>query len=561
MSRSDVFLRFMQSLSIRVRSRKIQRFSLNYPQQVVWRKIAAKLDAREKVWLIILKARREGISTLSEALLLTLASTEELYNASVMAHESKATKKIASMADLMIEQSPLKHVVKVSGTQRQIGRSLLDISTAGSPDANRGSDISGLHGSEVAMWPHPEALTATLQCVPPDDSLCILESTAKGKVGNGELFYDEWMRASSNSDENSDFLPIFLSWFDMPDYRMPGYTFDDLSALTFEEQELVRQFSLSAEQLAWRRRWIVTYCQGNLDKFHQEYPSTPDEAFISSGLPFFRSGDLYFLQQYVWEGKQYRIETNGRLIEDELGPVTIYVMPQIGHQYVIGADSSMGIADDERSKSTMQVLDMETLEQVAEYSAASAPHILGKHMVGMGRLYHDALLCPEVQGNAGGGGREVLRYIQDCDYWNLHRWSGSGPDQIQPKSGHLYGWETNSRTRPRMLTRIREVIDEQTAVIHSAALIKQLADFGENDEGRLEAQQGHDDLLFAYGIALVSRSENYYKQVMAPKRHDFNFEAAGMKPLKNFETDDAEHLAEVKRGGRHVLPDADVRTY
>jgi hypothetical protein len=40
--------------------------------------------------------------------------------------------------------------------------------------------------------------------------------------------------------------------------------------------------------------------------------------------------------------------------------------------------------------------------------------------------------------------------------------------------------------------------------------MKQLSDFGEKDSGRMEAMSGHDDLLMAYGIALVSRSENYF---------------------------------------------------
>ena len=61
-----------------------------------------------------------------------------------------------------------------------------------------------------------------------------------------------------------------------------------------------------------------------------------------------------------------------------------------------------------------------------------------------------------------------------------------------------------------MLARVREAVMEGSAVIHSAKLLRQLADFGENDSGRLEARVGHDDLLFAWGIALMSRSENYF---------------------------------------------------
>jgi hypothetical protein len=51
---------------------------------------------------------------------------------------------------------------------------------------------------------------------------------------------------------------------------------------------------------------------------------------------------------------------------------------------------------------------------------------------------------------------------------------------------------------------------ERSAVIHSRRLLTQLASFGEADSGRMESLAGHDDLLFAWGIALVSRTENYF---------------------------------------------------
>lgn len=64
-----------------------------------------------------------------------------------------------------------------------------------------------------------------------------------------------------------------------------------------------------------------------------------------------------------------------------------------------------------------------------------------------------------------------------------------------------------------MLARIREVVMEKSAVIHSRRLLKQLSAFGEDDHGHMEALAGRDDLLFAWGIGLMSRSENYFKAI------------------------------------------------
>ena len=88
--------------------------------------------------------------------------------------------------------------------------------------------------------------------------------------------------------------------------------------------------------------------------------------------------------------------------------------------------------------------------------------------------------------------------------------------RIERQQGSLLGWETNARTRPRMLARIREVIMERSVTIHSRRLLNQIENFGESDEGFMEAQAGRDDLLFAYGISLMSRSENYYKMPSQP---------------------------------------------
>src|SRR6185436_19203393 len=99
--------------------------------------------------------------------------------------------------------------------------------------------------------------------------------------------------------------------------------------------------------------------------FAQEYPATPDEAFIQSGLPFFSRAQLLWLDQDMEQGSVGRLE----------------------------------------------VLDMESLEQVAEYDASSAPHVFARHLAMLGRFYKEALLCPEVQSSGGGGGRELLVYL------------------------------------------------------------------------------------------------------------------------------------------------------
>jgi hypothetical protein len=65
--------------------------------------------------------------------------------------------------------------------------------------------------------------------------------------------------------------------------------------------------------------------------------------------------------------------------------------------------------------------------------------------------------------------------------------------------------------------------------------LKQLANFGENESGRTEALTGHDDLLFAFGIALCSRRENYFAPTTAaaPTRNHFDPSVFGFPMYAN----------------------------
>src|SRR5262249_6795200 len=143
----------------------------------------------------------------------------------------------------------------------ELGTSFLEISSAGSPESERSGDITAFHGSEVAFWPNDQTLTATMQSIPDDPSVFsmgFLESTANGKVGDGEMFYDEWNRAAEGE---SDWLPIFLAWHDFPEYFMPGLKVEDWDT---EEKELVKRFKVNQGQLAWRRRKIANDLKGDV---------------------------------------------------------------------------------------------------------------------------------------------------------------------------------------------------------------------------------------------------------------------------------------------------------
>ena len=82
-----------------------------------------------------------------------------------------------------------------------------------------------------------------------------------------------------------------------------------------EEKEIKDQYGLDDEQIAWRRWCIRANCGGDVVKFRQEYPSTPNEAFVATGRPVFDTGCLECARKEAakpkYEGRVYEI--NGRV--------------------------------------------------------------------------------------------------------------------------------------------------------------------------------------------------------------------------------------------------------
>ena len=109
---------------------------------------------------------------------------------------------------------------------------------------------------------------------------------------------------------------------------------------TPEEEDLATKYFLRDEQLAFRRKRIA---QNGLMLFQQEYPVTPEEAFITTGRPAFNPEQLIgFLDeapkpiaQLSLEGEEWNEHFRGELL--------VYENIEPSETYYIGADVSMGI--------------------------------------------------------------------------------------------------------------------------------------------------------------------------------------------------------------------------
>lgn len=500
-------------LKIKTTNSELVPFIFNHPQQKFW-KVLTELRAKGRLArIIVLKARREGISTISEGLIFHAAHMNENTEAVVIAHEKDAGSKIFNMCKLFYDCLPpkLRPMTKYASKKELVFsnpdrkssdynpglRSSIEVVTAGKKDVARGAGYHLLHCSEVASWPFASEVVSSLVPTIPKTpkSLIIYESTAKG-IGN--FFHQEWERAE-NGDSN--FLPFFLSWFDMPEYSHDFYSAKEkevfIQKLNEEEQELMVNFQLSPEQLYWRRLTIADL-KGDVELFRQEYPSTPEEAFIVSGVPVFDRKKLRIMSQKTSE-PIFRGEVSEKtLMPNDQGRLKLWHYPQRGQVYSLGVDVADGGEGGDYSciQVWKKLPSPYTAEQVAEWHGHLDPYNLAHIAARLGRLYNEALIGVETNAH----GLATLNELQRS-YWNLYRQEHF--DRYKNARVNKLGWETTNRSKKLLISFTTHCIQDLSVIIHSRALIRECMTFLRNSQGTAEAESGgHDDRVMSAMIGL-----------------------------------------------------------
>lgn len=516
-------------LKIRDKRAQIIPFKLNHAQKIVMDIIEKDRKNGKPGRYIILKARQMGLSTLFEAIIFQDTSTHENKNSLIVAHEEEASRNLFNMSKLYYENLPdvLRPMKKyANGKVLQFEnpttdesekaknpglRSKISIATAGAGEVGRSATIHNLHVSEVAFFPDAKTtMLGLLQSVPDQpNTLVVLESTANGV---GDWFHETWQKASRGENE---FTPIFLPWYIQPEYTRPFATEAQKQQFISEvnethrdsrgnivhtyEYELMKKHNLTYEQLHWRRWTIANKCQGDEELFMQEYPSTPEEAFISSGRPKFNISALKKYQTLTKSPKRrgYLIEREGELffMDDPKGYISIWEEPVAGRFYCIGADVAEGLATGDYSSA--YVGDSETFDLVASWHGHIDPDLFGAELVKLAKYYNGAYLGVENNNH----GLTTLNSIKRLEYWNLY--FSKSYDRISDKLTQKLGWSTTARTKPLMIDKLAEFVREMYLGIYDDGLISEMFTYVIEDNGKTNAQEGcHDDRVMASAITL-----------------------------------------------------------
>lgn len=498
------------------------------PNAIQWRIREAILDADRKgeaARLIILKSRRVGCSTIIQATLAHRAFTRQNYSGITIAHERENAEYLHKMTENMYRHLPAALQVGKSGNRT--GKFLdlkngssLRVDTARDPDAGRGTGVRFLHASEVAMWPDAKnTMVAIRSTVPRQPGTCVvIESTARG-VGNH--FHAMWQRAV---DLRSGFTPLFFGWHEFPHYRIkPPEWFAREPDLSDLERALKAGYGLDLGQLWWRRQWIAGEVDGDEEMFAQEYPLTAEEAFLNSGMNFFRNLAGFVPQAPALRGYiqgVFKKNRNLHFEHDPKGPLKLWTVPDKTHRYVMFVDPAGQVTPNDYDQFTDKkdaedytvgvVIDCHTGETVAVWRGRYDPDVAAEELAKLGRLYGKAEICVEMNGGYGSTFIVVLRAL---GYPNLYR----SRNEISYKRDRRaqWGWTTTQITRPIMLDGLKQIIRETPHVLKDADLKRECGTFIIGRSGKPEADKNsHDDLVMAFAGAYAI----YRERAIAPMR-------------------------------------------
>ena len=407
-------------------------------------------DFRKHRFNIVLKSRQLGLSTITAAYAMWMVLFHKDKNVLVIATKLAVAQNFIRKCKFLLASCPkwliLPQIVKNNSQALEFNNGSQIKAIPTSEDAGRSEALSLLIVDEAAFVRNFDTLWTGLYPTLSTGGEAIVLSTPNGVGGQ---YYDLWVYAEKG--ENI-FNPIKLPWDVHPDRNDEWFE---------AETKNMSQKQIAQELL----------CD-----------------FAASGETFLRVEDIEYIREWI------------RTPIDRWGPdmgVWVWDYPLKEKKYVISADVSRGDATD---YSTFHVIDTEASQIVAEYQGKLPPDRFAQLLAEAGKRYNDALLCPENNSY----GYAVIMKLNELDYRNLYF------QNERDRYNYMYGnkdiakigFQTNSKTRSQILTKLEEVLRTKQVMIRSSRLYEELKTFVWKN-GKAQAMKGqNDDLIMALAIGV-----------------------------------------------------------
>lgn len=436
---------------------------------------------------VIMKPRQLGFSTLILALDFWDTIVHPFVTSSVVSQDFEATERLLRIVKRYEEHLPsfLKQKTSVKNKREfffEETDSNFFVNTSIKLTSGRGDTINNLHASEVAFWRNSSDIMPALLESVPIHGFVDMECSPDARVSR--YFQEFWNESKQGMN---GFKPFFFAWYAGEEYKVPLNPEEKLP-LTDEDKRLMKQDNLSLEQMKFylRKRAVLK------SDVHREYPWDDVKAFLFAGESFFDMDVIMIMMRdNVFSPP---IEERG---------LKIFKKPESGHQYVIGGDSAKGIGGGV-SRCALQVLDVDSCEQVAEFIERITPVQFGRVAAKVGHMYNDALLGIE---SNHPGPATLVTLMEEEKYQNLFWYTDYARKKRENKSSSdpegQPGYPTNGKTRPIYLLHLKDMLESELLTINSLDFLVKCSEFKLDENGR-PAGKG-DDPIISMGIALQLR--------------------------------------------------------
>ena len=478
-----------------------------------------------EISLLVLKGRQQGFTSFVTAYQLANSILNRNFQGYTLADESDNAEAIfQNKAKFVYSQLPaaVKPTEKYNNKRQLLFERInsgweVDVATK---EVGRSKTINFFHGSECAFW---KVGIASIQAAMGEaltrNCIKIYESTANG--------YNDYRKMW----ESGVHINCFYEWWRTKEYSISFASEEQraqfLSDVATKDgwiyercRWLLQQKGLRDEQAFWYFKKYTGFIDKDLIK--QEYPCTPEEAFLMSGRSafdvhaIFRRLDLiptavkvgYFAYDY----DKLKV-TNVRFVEDPNGCIKIYKEPSNKTVYCIGGDT----AGDGSDFFVGQVLDARSGEQVAVMKNRFDMDLYARQMFCLGKYYGDALIGIEANFDTF-----PIKELQRLGY--RKQYIRETVDSYLDRHEKKYGFKTTQATRSPIISRLKEIVRDSCELINDKETLEELLTIVVNADGRTEAAVGyHDDMMMALAIAYQIREQVVIPAQKVENRPIYNF--------------------------------------
>lgn len=466
------------------------------------------LDFQKYNRIVLTKSRQVGLSTLTSLIFFWKAVNYHNENLLIISKDGTASQEFLEKVKTNVKYIPSWLGIKIKKNNvksLELTNKSKILSFARSKNAGRSFTGTMAVLDEAAFYQTEGIINGIVSSVVPalqrvSGKLFVI-STPNGTTGEGKWYYEQVQNLRNAGGQDGDAVLYDIRWWMCPDIEgNPPY----------------KGYNKYLKELEKRDYWNNKQVFEEACNFFKPIAENPKAnpwlkfAYISEGEVLYRQeilqdfvvmGNSVFSKQTI-EKVQERVKSpikEGDLNNRYWKGLWYWRMPEKGHRYILSADVSKGSADD---SSAIQVVDMDTGEQVAEYLGKISTKELSKLLNDLGKYYNNGYIYVECNSIGEAVFNELFYNYCYSNMYKMKKISKADRSQVWT------GWMTTTKTRELVTDCFIDYMSDDDYwndfFPHSQRLVDQMKTWIWSGGRPDHTSSSHDDDIMAMAIGLYN---------------------------------------------------------